>query len=126
MIILFLCIFLFLGVFYVNNDSPLWCLGNGCPPNVVPKFIVVNHATFASGTHTLSLNLTNFTGKVATINSTTVNNFSCVGNYPSIANGTTVLLSCVVAGVNFSKGESLYYVITFTDGDGYGANVTAN
>jgi hypothetical protein len=109
--------------YFVDVTSCNMCKGSNVPT------VHVEYETFNFMSDTFYFKLStppSYTSfKTTTLNSVTVNKTACNGNFPPIAKNETLMLSCVVSGVNFDKGQILVYALNFTDGESDGGDVTA-
>lgn len=119
-IILFAAVAGFIALFALENYP---CRGLCGGTNV--QLMELNTSSYNATTNTLNLTLHNPTSQATNISSVTVNDTSCSTNFQPIKGDSIVTVLCNPQNSNFTKGEALYFVIDFTNGESITSYVVA-
>jgi hypothetical protein len=108
-LILFAVIASIIGLYYVTLPQ--------LPGGTDVKIIHVPAASFYSSSKSLNFTLNN-PADATTVSSVKVNQLSCYGNFVLVKAAAITSESCIVSGNNtdYTRGESLYYAMNFTNG----------
>jgi hypothetical protein len=117
-VILVACVAAVLALLYVGSFTFGCYCGN-------VKTVQLNSASFDSNSNTFDFKVTNWTNKATSVSSSIVNQTACFGNYPTIAKGETIALTCIVSGASFTQGQKLLYALNFTNGDSINGELVA-